>query len=136
MKKNVNINFLNSILKSDFLLLNNHNKNNPLGFSISILDLPQVLSSLKQLVRLLQYTKSKNNSFLYIVVENKNNFILLKNLFKDFSNRIIIKSTFDYELQLQSADLKMCFILEVNLKSKFIIRRLFKNNFFIINCLN
>jgi len=135
MYNSLNIKLYNSILKSDFFLFNPINRSKVRVNSPVCLELSSLLFSIKQFIRILQFIKNQKASILYIVVD-KPNYILFKNFLANYSKRIVLKSTFDSELQLKSKDLKMCFILEINLKSKIIINRLFKNNIFLINCLN
>ena len=115
MKKNINKSLLKSIINSDFFILKKNisinniyldkkmsiTKNNVL----SSLDLLEILKSLKQFIRLVQYVK-KSNSFLHINIENKQQYLLLKQFLTENNLDSIIKINNNFSLDKRSISLK------------------------------
>ena len=101
MKKIINKALLKSIINSDFFLIKNKiNNNNNIYLdkksnitktkSLSSLDVFELLKSLKQFIRILQFLV-KNRGYLHISVENKQHSFLLKQFILENNFKIDIK---------------------------------------------
>jgi hypothetical protein len=90
MKKNFKNSFFNSLITSDFFLLDNNNvtkKNfyinqqfNTIKTPLQALNLCELVKSMKQFVRLLQFLKRKKITSLNIKLDDPNSYNLLKKL--------------------------------------------------------
>ena len=92
----------NSLILSDFSIITSQKKNCYFNKrvvidkknSISILDLPYLVTSLKQLLKILMFLKTFPESLLEIVVLNKLHYYLLKDYFKTVSLKSSVKLNF------------------------------------------
>ena len=115
MKNNLNTTLLKNLIKSNFFFLESHflkiNQNRSLNkkfniktfdkqIHVNILDPLEVIKSLKQMIRVLQYLKKDKKSFLNLEFENSFYSELLKSLSKKkpFFNKNVI---YDKKVLLQ-----------------------------------
>jgi len=138
---------LKSLIDSDFLLLEQKPKNltrsvktvtKTKALSTVSLDPLEIIKSLKQFVRLLQYSKRQNSSFLHVVVENKQYFELFQRFFSNSFNttQIEIKDTLPTK-RLTSTTTQMLLLLNFPLNNKeTAFKRLTDKNIFLVNKVN
>lgn len=151
MKKNVSSSLHKSIIDSDFFLLNSNSSqkssysrnhwslNNKEPF-VS-LDTLELLKSLKQFIRSLQFLKSQNLNSLHINVENKEHFFLLKQFLIEykFSINVHVHNTFSLKkVRGNGCTTDMILVLgqTSNQDTKKMLRRLYDSNVFLVNKLN
>lgn len=125
----LNLKLYRSLLQSDFFLMKN-NINNKLS-SVSILDIPSLLVNIKQLIRILHMINNTPSFKLVIFIDDKHNYFILKSLLKNY-NKIIISTTFTTSALKDS----ICLMLSPSVLSINLYKRLFNNNFYIINNIN
>lgn len=99
----------NSLILSDFGIIPNLINNSYIiskkgitkSKSISLLDLPQLVMSLKQLIRILNYLKQYESSTIQIIISNKQHFYLITEYFNkkplNSSISLIFKTGFSYD---------------------------------------
>lgn len=148
MLQNKHLNLLlKSLIDSDFLLLEQNPKN--LTRSVKVvtktrvsstvsLDPLEIIKSLKQFIRLLQYSKKQNSSFLHVVVENKQYFELFQRFFYESSTttKIEIIDTLPTK-RLSSTTTQMLLLLNFPLNNKETsFKRLTDKNIFLVNKVN
>lgn len=149
MNKNINLNLYKSLLESDFILLNNAlSKNNGYLYNettlttnqqISALDVLQVLKSVKQMIRLIQFLKSQKNPCLHIIVENKQHFFLLKQYFIDNPSKFPINLHNSLLLKKKnntSTQMLLSFEQEYSINNTKALKRLLSDNIFLIQKIN
>lgn len=128
MKKINNTNFIKELIDSDFLILNK-NKN------FEVLNLMELNKELKQFIRLLQFLVDTKFP-LYIIVNNKNTVNFINSFFEKFSTKIeIIVQT---SITKKSKNSGLLLILEesTSIKNEVLLKKLFRNNFFLVNKMN
>lgn len=150
MKKNFKNSFFNSLITSDFFLLDNNNitkKNfyinqqfNTIKTSLQALNLYELVKSMKQFVRLLQFLKRKKVTSLNIKLDDTNSYNLLKKLLTLYPLKNIIiklKKTLTFA---SSNAFKLSFLLLLDqtssIKEKNFIKRLYNNNIFLVTKIN
>jgi hypothetical protein len=141
--------FLKSLINSEFLLLDQKLKTNLRTIksfkktkystsSLTFLDPLETTKTVKQLIRMLQYLKKQNSSFLHLIVENKQNLELAQNFFKTFP--INLPVLIDENLptkNISSSTLQMLFLLNFSLNNReTLFKRIFDKNIFLINKVN
>jgi hypothetical protein len=152
LKKQINLNLINSIINSDFFLLrglNGNKKTNHLDKQaflkssqrISSLNILELVKTIKQFIRLLQFLKNQNDFCLTLNVENKQNFLILKDFLIDYklTNNIKIYNTFSSRENAKNDDSVEMFLLLgnfFNLTDKRILTRLNSNGIFLISNVN
>jgi hypothetical protein len=146
MKKSINLELYKSIIDSDFLLLNKSSVTNSFYIKnrISInkntclisLNIFELVKSLKQFIRVLQFLKKQDNSTLNIIVQDKQVSLLLKELLKDYNERIVISFGFSYKENVNKEKIEMYLVLESILSKNQLFRHLFNNNIFLISTIN
>lgn len=149
MKKFFKTSLYNSLLTSDFFLLNspNLNKNNSfINHNISAktvmqsLNFYDLIKSIKQLIRLLHFLKQNKLHCIYIKVDNKYHYYLLKQFLISYPCphlNIKIQDTLSFKPQ-RAKTLSFLILLENNqsLLDKNLFKRLYNNNIFLINKIN
>jgi hypothetical protein len=147
MKLSINTNLLNLLVSLDFLLIPSNNKIlnlryvqqvkglNKENLHYQILDILEIIKSIKQLIRLFQFLNTKNSSVLQICTLNKQTLNLLKFYLKThLSNSSVSLSTSLTNKKKINKDLKLLLMLEEPLKNnKNIFKNLIEENIFIIN---
>jgi hypothetical protein len=150
MKKNFKNSFFNSLITSDFFLLDNNNvtkKNfyinqqfNTIKTPLQALNLCELVKSMKQFVRLLQFLKRKKITSLNIKLDDPNSYNLLKKLLVLYPLKSVIiklKKTLTFA---SSSAFKLSFLLlldqTASIKEKNFIKRLYNNNIFLVTKIN
>jgi len=149
MNKHINLNLYKSLIESDFVLLNKSlAKTNGYVFNettvtktqqISALDVLQILKSVKQMIRLIQFVKKQKNPCLHIVVENKQHFFLLKQYFNDnpitfpinLHNSLLLKKK-----NMNSTQMLLSFEQDYSINNTKALKRLLSDNIFLIQKIN
>ena len=140
----------NSIILSDFgimpgLMRNSyiaHTKCSTRLKSISLLSLPQLVISLKQLIFILNYVKQHKTSTVQIVLSNKQHFYLVSEYFKKnplkSSTSLVFKTGLSYGQQSNTPGLVFTIILDsLNIFNKeSILKSLMLNSNFLIQKVN
>lgn len=139
---------IKSLVDSDFLLINyNRNKNNRAidnlskskTASIASLDPLETIKTLKQFIRLLQYTKKQPASFLHVIVENKQYLELLQLFFKDYISKVPVEIKDNFpKTRLPETTTQLLLLLDVSTvaKEETFFKRLSDKNIFLINKVN
>lgn len=149
MNKLINLNLYKSLIESDFILLNNSlNKSNHyiqhetslvLNQKICALNVLQLVKSIKQLIRLIQFLKKQKNPCLHIIVENKQHFFLLKQYFNDHPVNFNINLQNSLLLKKKNSDstqMLFSFEQEYSVNNIKTLKRLFSDNIFLIQKIN
>ena len=150
MNKKLNLALYKSIVDLDFFLLNsNLNLNsrqltNNLSIKkaekINSLDTFELLKSLKQFIRLLQFLKTQNLYVLHIQIENKQHYNLLKQFFQEYNANlnIRIETSFLKRHNINRNSTEMLLLLgeHVSISNNGTIKRLFSQNISLFNKLN
>ena len=150
MKKQINKSLLKSIINSDFFILNkdisttniyldkktlvNKSKN------LNSLNLFELLKSLKQFIRLIQFIKNKDNAFLYISIENKQHYFLFKQFLSLNKLDINVKvfNSFNQKKNSSLEHIKVFLILGSNLfiNNKQLLKNLNVEKIFLFSRIN
>lgn len=149
MKKNTTLALYNSLVQSDFFLLNTNSlKNIPYVntrtnlktlINFSALELVTLLKSVKQFIRLLQFLQNDFQGVLYIFVENKHYLNLLKEFFVEYPLNIQINIEQTLPVIHSGVSQKAQMILVLNncdTNADKVLKKLYKNNIFLINKMN
>ena len=150
MTKNINLTLYKSLIESDFILLNNsYNKN--IAYlqqetvlnsqkKISALNILQLIKSIKQFIRTIQFLQKQKNPCLHIIVENKQHFFLLKQYFNDNPLKFSINLQNSFLLKkknsLNSTQMIFSFEQEYSINNLKTLKRLFSDNIFLIQKIN
>lgn len=144
MKKKINTLLLKNLIESDFLLLNKISENSLRYFKVrsltnSSLDLFQLIKTLKQFTRILQFLNQRKKKYLQFIVEREEQLELLNLSF----NTLQLKCPGNVKISLKNKDNRLIgisqalFIFDQNLtKDKNIFNRFLNNNIFLINRIN
>ena len=144
MKLQTNNSLINSIISSDFFLLNKKSiLNNHISKRVQLkdskmfesLELLQLLKSLKQFIRLLQFLNSQPASLLNISVENKQYLLLLKSFFDNnlFKN-IKIENSFS---STNKNTTQLALILgDSFLKNELLLKKCLVENIYLVHQIN
>ena len=148
MLQNKNLNLLlKNLIDADFLLMEQAPKNptraiksitkTKTSSTVSLNPL-ELIKTLKQFVRLLQYTNKQSSSFVHIVVENKQYFELLQTFFKSSKTRVSVEIIENLQTKiLHSTTTQLLLLLNFPLNNKeTFFRRLVDKNIFLINKIN
>ena len=148
MKKNNNFLFMKNLIDSDFLLTDQSLRKSsryvkstfqlPLENKMPfVLDPIELIKSLKQFARLLQFLKKQKHPFLHILVKNKQYIHFLDFFLKKSSDSLptaITSKFFDAKLQNMS---QMLLLLDQSLYSDpKLFKRVVYSNIFLINKIN
>lgn len=142
-----------SLITSEFLILNKSiifNKANLFEKNVSLDSTNKFLSlnslaslkDIKQLVSILNSFKKYKEKEIYIIIENKQKYFLLKKLFslksKKLSVKISIKSSFNFKnnISKEKPQLILCLDPEEFIGTSRLIKRFLYNNFLIILKIN
>lgn len=140
----------NSLILSDFSLIDIKKKPFHVSktvslnkkISINILNLPYLVSSLKQFLKVLTLLKTFKNSTLEIVVINKQHYYLLKEYFKDKIANYALNLNFipsiSYSQKKSQSGLKLTMILDSNgiLNESVGLKRFVMDSNFFIQTIN
>jgi len=150
MNKNINLTLYKSLIESDFILLNNsYNKNTAYlqqetllssQKKISALNILQLIKSIKQFIRTIQFLQKQKNPCLHIIVENKQHFFLLKQYFNENPLKFSINLQNSFLLKkknsLNSTQMIFSFKQEYSINNLKTLKRLFSENIFLIQKIN
>jgi len=139
---------IKSLVDSDFLLIN-HNKNKKnraidtlsrsKTVSIASLDPLETIKTLKQFIRLLQYTKKQQSSFLHVIVENKQYLELLQLFFKNYISKVPVEIKDNFpKIRLPETTTQLLVLLNIStvVKEETFFKRVSDKNIFLINKIN
>ena len=128
MKKINDTNFVKDLINSDFLILNKNEK-------FKVLNLMELNKELKQLIRLLQLLL-ETRAPLYIIVENKHTANFISKFFEAFSTKVDIFVQTSILKKTEKAGLLLVLEESAFSKSESFLKKLFRNNFFLVNKIN
>ena len=138
---------LKSLIDSDFLFLDQTSKkqfrslkslSRVDSLTIKSLDPLEVIKSVKQFIRILQFLKKQQKSFLHLWIENKQHLDLVDSFLK--SSNLSIPTSIKVTLSKESIPFdvtQMLLVLNQPLNNnKTLFKRLFDKNIFIVNKVN
>jgi hypothetical protein len=151
LKKQINLNLIKSIINSDFFLLRgvNYKKNSHINKQfflnsiqqLSSLNILELVKTLKQFVRLLQFLKSQKEFVLTLNIENKQNFLILKTFLIDYNlnQNIKLYNNFSSRENVKTKNITEMFLLLgtfPNLTDTRLFNLLNSNGIFLISSVN
>lgn len=148
MKKEININLLKSIIETDFALLTGNLKQNSrslkLGVklkkdnTLQVLDVFELVKSLKQFVRIIQFLKRQNHKNMYVCSSNKQIVGILNKYLEENDNEDFIKIQNNFaKIKGKSDFIQSLLVLQEPLNSHHnVFKKLFEKNILIVNKIN
>ena len=151
--KNLNTNLLKVLIETDFLLLSSSKvtskitnlrhvdyslKGSSLLNSTFSLEIGELVKSLKQTIRLLQFIKAKESNKLYICTSNKQYLNLLNTYLNEsnFKNSISIKGTLAKTNSTKDISQLLLLLDEPLGNNKKVFKKLFEEKIYLINKIN